>query len=591
MISGQIKKTIAKQYRIGVLEKAARVLAAFSLTERIIFFSIACVFAATSVSLIVKLNRALTVEIPANGGTLTEGLVGIPRFINPLLAISDADRDMTSLVYSGLMKVSSSGILIPDLAKKYDVSDNGLEYTFVLKDGIVFQDGTPVTADDVVFTIKKAQDPNLKSPRRASWDGITVEKVDDRTIKIKLKTPYPPFLENTTMGILPSHIWKSVDVEQFAFSQFNVEPIGTGPYKIKSIKRNSGGIPLSYTLVPFKDYALDTAHISSIILKFYPTEVALIDAYERKDIDALSSISSHEALALKNLGARVESTSLPRIFAVFFNQNKAHAFIYPEVRAALSKTVDRKRIVSEVLSGYGIPVDNPLPKNLFANTVSTSTQPDLATAVQEARDSLARNGWKPDPADGVLKKTVKKETIRLEFSIATANTPELKAAAKIIKENWESIGAKVTLNFFDTSDLNQNVIRPREYDALFFGEVIGRDLDLFAFWHSSQRNDPGLNVALYTNIKADKLLETARTTPSRADRIDKYIEFAQEVQKDMPAAFIYSPDFIYIVPKEIQGLNISAVTIPSDRFLNANEWFIETDRVWRLFSVSDTTNQ
>ena len=174
----------------------------------------------------------------------------------------------------------------------------------------------------------------------------------------------------------------------------------------------------------------------------------------------------------------------------------------------------------------------------------------------------------------------------MEFSIATANTLELKAAAKIIKENWESLGAKVTLAFFDASDLNQNVIRPREYDALFFGEIVGRDLDLFAFWHSSQRNDPGLNIALYTNIKTDKLLESARGLSSREARIEKYKEFATELEHDAPAAFVYSPDFIYIVPSELQGIDLRAVTIPSDRFLNSNRWYVETDRVWKWFTSS-----
>ncbi len=147
----------------------------------------------------------------------------------------------------------------------------------------------------------------------------------------------------------------------------------------------------------------------------------------------------------------------------------------------------------------------------------------------------------------------------------------------------KSYRAEVTLNFFDTGDLNQNVIRPRNYDALFFGEVIGRDLDLFAFWHSSQRNDPGLNVAFYTNITADKLLDEARTLSSREERIEKYWAFADAVEKDTPAVFVYSPDFIYVLPKAIHGSNITSVSIPSDRFLNVHEWYIDTDRVWNVF--------
>ena len=574
------------RYRIGSFEKAARALTAFSLTERIVFIAVAGIFAVSTFFLLVELNTALTIPVPTDGGSLTEGVIGVPRFINPLLAISDADRDLTALVYSGLMKVSGAGVLVGDLAESYEISENNLMYTFHIRPDATFQDGTPVTAEDVVFTIKKAQDPNIKSPRRASWEGVAIEKTNDLTVVVKLKTPYPPFLENTTIGILPSHIWKNVDATQFTFSQFNIEPIGSGPYKVASVKRTAGGIPLSYTLIPFKNYVQGKAYISSITTKFYTNEDGLIDAYERGEINSINSISPHSALALKALGARVESVPLPRVFAVFFNQDKVPAFTYPEVRKALVETLDRNRIVQEVLSGYGAPLSSPLPQSLFG--AATNTERDLNAEIESARALLEKNGWKANATDGVFEKTVKKVVVRLEFTIATSNTTELKAGAKIIKENWERVGAKVSVTYFDASDLNQNVIRPRSYDALYFGEIVGRDLDMFAFWHSSQRNDPGLNVALYTNITADKLLEKARSTALRTDQIALYQEFAKEIEKDYAAAFVYSPDFVYVLPKNISGVNLSSVTIPSDRFINSNEWYIETDRVWNIFAPDET---
>ena len=589
MVTDQLQKLTSKKYRIGGLENVARAIASMPLTERVVFFLLALVFAVSTFILVAKVSKELTIPIPASGGSLTEGIIGIPRFINPLLAISDADRDLTTLIYSGLMRVSGDGTLIHDLAESHSVSENGLEYTFRLRDDIQFHDGTPITADDVMFTMRKAQDPNLKSPKRASWEGVVAEKIDEKIVLIKLKQPYPPFLENTTLGILPAHIWKDVDVEQFTFSQYNIEPIGSGPYQIKKIDRSSGGIPLSYTLAPFGDFVLGESHLSRLVFTFYKSEDALIDGYERGEVSTLNSVSPHRALALKALGVRVETVPLPRVFAVFLNQNEVPAFTYREVRAALAQATDRDRIVAEVLSGYGVPLTSPLPESLFGQIPSAlSTSTDFAAHIEEARGLLEKNGWKPSAEDGVMQKTVKKEKVRLEFSIATSNSEELKSAAKIIKENWERIGAKVTLNFFDTSDLNQNVIRPRSYDALFFGEIIGRDLDLFAFWHSSQRNDPGLNVALYTNIKADKLLENARALSTLEERLKKYKEFAQEVEKDTPAVFVYSPDFIYVVPREMQGVDLRPVTIPSDRFLNITEWYTEVDRVWKALVPEKT---
>ena len=182
----------------------------------------------------------------------------------------------------------------------------------------------------------------------------------------------------------------------------------------------------------------------------------------------------------------------------------------------------------------------------------------------------------------MLQKTVKKQTTLLAFSLTTANVPELRATAGIIKEEWEKVGARVDVKIYEPSDLNQNSIRPRKYDALLFGEIFGRDLDLFAFWHSSQRNDPGLNIALYTNLKVDKLLEEARAETDKDKRMEKYQEFEKEVQKEIPAVFIYSPDFIYILPKKVMGADIGNITTPGERFLDINNWYVTVEKKWEF---------
>ena len=186
---------------------------------------------------------------------------------------------------------------------------------------------------------------------------------------------------------------------------------------------------------------------------------------------------------------------------------------------------------------------------------------------------------------------ISKDDEPLQFSISTSNVPELKAVANILKDTWGKVGAKVEIKIFEAGNLNQNIIRPREYEALLFGEVIGRDLDLFAFWHSSQRNDPGLNIALYANITADKLLEKGRTLTNTDLRNKTYLRFEEEVKKDIPAIFLYSPDFIYILPERIQGVSIGSITTSGDRFLNVNEWFIRTDKVWKIFSKNNIINK
>ena len=193
---------------------------------------------------------------------------------------------------------------------------------------------------------------------------------------------------------------------------------------------------------------------------------------------------------------------------------------------------------------------------------------------------MSRGGWTFDEKT----KTWKKKKLALSFSIATADTPELLATAGAIANYWSAAGINVNVRVYSLSELNTNVIRPRSYDAILFGEVVGRTVDLFAFWHSSQRNDPGLNLAMYANTKADSLLATARATTDRKEREKLYSSFAATIEKERPAIFLYSPEFIYVVPKNIEGIKLGALTTPSERFLNAYEWYADTQRVWDFFT-------
>ncbi len=565
-------------------EKLSQIFNSFSKKERFLFFILLGLFLISGVSILWNINRSFLVKVPANGGTLYEGIVGTPRFINPLLAISDADRDMTSLLYSGLLRKTTSGKLINDLAEKYEISKDELTYTFTLKDNIYFHDGTKITSDDVFFTATKAQDSVIKSPKRANWDGIIVKKIDNKTISFTLNSPYSLFLENTTLGILPKHVWGDIDPEQFGFSDSNIKPVGSGPYKIDDIKKNSSGIPRYYKLSPFKKWSLKKPFISNIRVYFYSNEKALVNALKKNEIESANAISPKIVQELSNSNKyKILQAPLPRVFAVFFNQNQASILTNKSVRNALNISLNKTRVINDVLYGYGTEISSPIPPGSIGYIKTNETTSTTTTRADKAINILTKNGWSPNKEDGVMEKKTKKGTLRLEFSISTSDVPELKDTAEIIKEEWGKIGAKIDIKIFKPADLNQNVIRPRKYDALLFGEITGHDPDLFAFWHSSQRNDPGLNIALYANIAVDKLLADARKTLNLDDKLLYYKKFQEEISNDIPAVFIYTPDFVYILPKKIKGIDIGPVTTPSERFLDIQNWFIETNNVWKLF--------
>ena len=559
----------------------------FSPFEKLLFLILFVVFLLSTLNIAHAVNKNLLVDIAASGGSFKEGVVGSARFINPLLAQSDADRDLTALIYSGLMKARPDGSLVHDIAAGHTVSEDGLVYSVFIKGNAQFHDGERVTADDILFTINLIQNPTVKSPKRGSWEGVLVERVSDTEVVFTLEQPYAPFVENLTLGILPQHIWGSATAEEISFSEFNTNPIGSGPYSLNTIKRSSSGIPLFYELEAFDEYALGKPFIDVVRVYFFPNEDFLIDAYINNDVDAINSVSTNN-LAYADLNTdkmQIERVALPRIFGVFFNQNQASLFAQIEVRKALDVALDKKRIINEVLGGYGTTIESPLPPGILPPKELDEEEQELLKLSQKKRaiDILERNDWEINDESGLWEKKTDEGLERLEFSISTANIPELKAVAEIVREEWEAIGARVDVKVFETGDLNQNVIRPRKYDALLFGEIVGRELDLFAFWHSSQRNDPGLNIALYANITVDSLLEEARTIRNQEERLQKFIEFEEEISNDIPAVFMYAPDFVYVIPQNVQGIELGSVTTPSERFLNIHEWHINTDSVWNFF--------
>lgn len=578
------------KYRLSlsVLHKADETLASFTATGRALFLFFAGLCILSTVGLLYTLESIVTVPTPARGGSLSEGLIGSPRFINPVLAVSDADRDLTALIYSGLLKATPQGDYVPDLASHWDVNQDGLTYTLYIRPDATFHDGTPVTADDVIFTIQKTQDSALKSPQQANWSGVTVEEVDAHTVRFTLKSPYAPFVEDLTLGILPKHLWQDVSDEEFPFSELNTNPVGSGPYRVGSIARSQGGIPSSYTLHSFSHYALGEPYLTTMTLHFYQNEADLNSALGSGAVEAASGLSP------ANLNARpgevIDTAPLNRVFGVFFNQNQSEVLRDHNVRQALNSAIDRTALVSSVLGGYGTPLYGPLPPSVAPGGISgeppaaaSASTTDLALQEQQF---LVSKGWVLQ--NGVLTKTTGKgktaATQTLSFTLATADVPELRAAAEYLRQTWGRMGAQVTVQVYAQGDLAQNVIRPRKYDALLFGEVVGRELDLFAFWHSSQRNDPGLNIALYANAAADKALELMRQTGNDAQRAQAYATFVEELNKDIPAVFLYVPDFVYTVPNDLKGLDLGFIETPSDRFLSITQWHRDEDYVWPIFA-------
>lgn len=556
-------------------------LEAFTPLERLVFLLSLTIAAIAVLSLLYRINEHFLVSVPATGGTLREGVVGTPRFVNPLLATSDVDRDLSALVYRGLMRTTADGNVVPDMAAEYSVSPDGLTYTFKLGEHF-FQDGTPVTSDDVLFTVASAQNVNLKSTQRVAWEGVLAKAPDEHTVTFTLKQPFAPFLASTTLGILPKHIWSAIPYENWAYSNHNTKKaVGSGPYKVQSIKEKSSGAPAWYDLTAVRAKNSDQPYIEDIRFYFYPNESTLIAAYKSGKVDAVGGIDPVDAAELAQDGdTRILTAPLPRVFGLFFNQNQARIFAEASVRKAVSLAIDREAVVTGVLSGYGAAANGPIPAG---SALSGTMQAAPSKANTAAAKALLENaGWHLN-ADGIYEKGSGKTLQLLSFEISTNDTPELAQAVDLIVADLAEAGIHATAKVYETGSLNQDIIRPRKFQALFFGEVISSQSDVYAFWDSSQRIDPGLNITGYANSSVDRLLEQGLSTLDKTKQANIYQSFEKAIQTDMPAAFVYSPSYIYAVRSKLEGLSIGRVGTPNDRWNSVYEWYIATDKVWQLF--------
>lgn len=557
---------LTQPYHVQVFEKIEERICTLSSGDRFLLYVFATIVSATSLLGVYALQQSILIKQPTHGGTLIEGEVGSPRYINPLLAISDADRDLVALTYMGLMKLSGDGTLELALAEDYSLSDDGKIYTFTLREGAKFSDGSPVTASDVVFTVRKAQDPALRSPEYANWSGVTVTAVDTRTVSFTLLKPYAPFLGLATLGILPSRLWQNIPSDEFQSSKLQVQPVGAGPFRLKSISYDDTGLIESASLVANQYYVFGKPYLDGIRFNFYSRNEDLADA--------LSSGAVESAHGIATPGAR--TAPFARVFGVFWNQSEKQVYARIEVRKALSHALNREHITSTVLGGYATPIMGPVPPG---GNITQVAVPSLENPTAAAAKILTDAGWVYDETMRVWKNASAKLTLDT-ITIRTSNIPELKNVATAVKTDWEKLGIPVTVELYEPGDLSQNIIRPRKYEALLYGMVIGRNQDLYAFWDSQERNDPGLNIALYANKTVDALLEDARSNTDAEVRTANLQKLEDIIAADYPAAFVYAPDFTYSVPSELQGVELPQIVTPADRFASVATWYLETDAVW-----------
>lgn len=547
-----------------------KTILSFSIAEKTLFFGAVVILATSLLGILINMNEKNLSSLPRQGGHLTEGIAGIPRFINPLLAQKDVDRDLTILIYSGLLRLDKEGGLQNDLATSYEINEDGTVYTVTLKEDITFHDGTPITADDVLYTIALAQNAAIKSTVQSTWNSVLAEKNDARTITFTISEAYAPFAHNLTLGIMPKHIWEKVPVEDFIFSEFNTRPIGSGPYRVSNIKE-SNGVPTQYTLRAFDNFALGKPYIETFTIELYSDKLAVQDAYTKGHLDSAYNIDATRS------GSTSYSRTLPRIFAVYLNQNEAPLFAKNAIREAFMLAIDKEELIENVLDGNAEKLTGAVPASLYPYELIDSQDAAPSTGIQISRNAFEDLSYSFNESTGLLED---EDGETITFTLTTADVPQLVAVGEYLISQWRKVGIDANIEVYDSIDLTQRIIRPRDYEGLLFGQVLPHGLDIYSFWHSSQRNDPGLNIAQYTNIDVDKALTDLRTEQNDATRAQLYAVFNREIEIDAPALFLFSPYYKYTYPEK------NTISIPdfiinsSERFSLIHTWYTETDSVW-----------
>ncbi|MBI5530639.1 MAG: peptide ABC transporter substrate-binding protein [Candidatus Doudnabacteria bacterium] len=557
----------------------SRLRKVFSLLGKNEKIALAILFLLAALSFIISARNFYyrhTTPVPATGGVYSEGLLGQPTYINPLLARQEPDLSLTQLVFSGLYKYDANGQLSPDLADGMPViSDDQKQYTINLRRDVKWHNEKSFTADDVIYTIQLLQDPSYKSPLRPLWQATTVEKLSDYSVKFTTKDISGPFLENLTLPILPQTIWSKVDSQNFLLSKFNLEAIGSGPYAIKQIKKLPSGKVEEIDLQANQYYYANKPQIEQLVIKFYDSEDDILNAFHSREISGFGFIPLGSNLYLQDgqTEAQVFKIPLPQYQVVFFNLNNK-ILADKNVRQALSLATDKRQIIDQVFKNNALLPVSPMLFEQQQNSEELNPPADVA----KANELLSAAGWNVDQQSNLR---LNKKGAVLELTIATNDSLVNSKAAELLANQWRALNIKVNLTILPSKQLTDTLIKPRTFDILLFPQKFGSDPDPFLFWHSSQTKDPGVNLTGFQDSAADKLITEARTTTNKELREQNYAKFRDIVSAAFPVIYLDQTEYIYALDQKVKNVGIKILYEPYQRFYDINNWYIEQKRVWK----------
>jgi len=515
---------------------------------------------------------------PEQGGVYTEALVGSLGRLNPLLDWNNsADRDVDRLLFSGLVRFDERGMPHADLADSWGVSQDGTIYNFTIRPNAVWHDGTPVTSDDVIFTIGMMKSAGSLYPQdiKDLWGRITITKLNDKNLKFTLPEPYVPFNDYLTFGVVPKHLLGSIPPEQIASAEFNIKPVGTGPYKFDQLIVENGQIK-GVVLTLSSNYYGAPSFIEQVVFRYYPTAADAFTAYRQGDVFAVGKITSDVLnAALEEPNLSVYSSRMPQMGFVLFNLTSPDvAFLQnAKVRRALMLGLNRPNIINTIMQGQAFVSNSPiLPGSwaYFDGTEHFTYDPDAAIALLKAE------GYVIPPGGGDVRA---KDGIPLAFTMAHPDDAVHSQIAQAIQTQWMKIGVRVDLLPQPYDQLVLTTLASRAFQSALVDLNLSRtpDPDPYPFWHQAEAIG-GQNYSGWDNRPASEYLEQARVTADYSLRAKLYRNFQVIFAKELPALPLYVPVYSYGVDSQVQGVQIGPLYEASDRLNTFTSWYLLTRR-------------
>lgn len=523
--------------------------------------------------------------VPASGGTLVEALVGQPQYLNPLLSFHNpVDRDVCALVFEGLTRYDEHGQLVPALASGWHISGDGLVYTFWLRQDVRWQDGIGFSADDVLFTIQLLQDPGYTGPADLGvlWNSVEVERLNRWTVTMTLQEPFAPFLDYTTIGMLPVHLLDGVTAAELPDQPFNQSPIGTGPFRVEESDWESGRLLLSANGL-YREGKIPK--LSGVEFQFFSDYGSALTAYEDGQVNSVSKIVAADMPRARALdGISLYTSSLPRVTMILLNLQSEEISLFQDkrVRQALLMGLDRPALIADILNGQGMVAHSPIFPGSWAYFGEvTPYEHDPERAAQR----LDAAGWllpeREDSPVNLVESEVLAGGVRsheeqeMSFTLlAAANTTHQLLADEIARQ-WAELGIRVTVDPVEPGRISQ-LLEAGDFQAALIDVDMRGDPDLYSLWSESAVQE-GQNYGGWRHREASELLEQARQLTNVGQRTTRYYHFQQLFAEEMPALLLYFQTYTYGISDQVQQVSIGPLTTPSDRFASISDWFL----VWR----------